>query len=86
MAPRAPRGAIICSFSGQNDDPSGGGDPSEAGRVQSWGQTKNFMKDAVNEATGGHGAAAITDDMHAFGPGASCNGHDNPLHGGGGGD
>jgi hypothetical protein len=28
----------ICSFSGQND-PSGGGDPFEAGRVQNWGRT-----------------------------------------------
>lgn len=82
----APHAASICSFSGQNPEaflPTT--DPDyEPGRVQSWGQVKNGVKDEVNEATGGHGAAAITDLMHAFGPGVSCNGHDGDFAGGGG--
>jgi len=83
----APHAASICSFSGQNpeqflpaDDPD-----FEAGRVQSWGQVKNGIKDEVNAATGGHGAAAITDLMHSFGPGVSCNGHTGDFASGGGG-
>src|SRR6187551_3849174 len=82
----APHAASICSFSGQNpeaflpaDDPD-----FEAGRVQNWGHVKNGVKDEVNEATGGHGAAAITDVMHSFGPGVSCNGHTGDFAGGGG--
>jgi len=67
----------ICSFSGQNDDPTGGGDPFEAGRVQNWGHTKNVAKELLGD---GHGASAITDVMHEMGPGASCNGHTNGLH------
>jgi len=67
----------ICSFSGQNDDPTGGGDPFEAGRVQNWGHTKNVAKDLLGD---GHGASAITDLMHQEGPGANCNGHTNGLH------
>ena len=67
----------ICSFSGQNDDPTGGGDPFEAGRVQNWGHTKNVAKELLGD---GHGASAITDQMHEMGPGASCNGATNGLH------
>ena len=69
----------ICSFSGQNPeafldptDPESGFEP---GRVQNWGHVKNGIKDEVNAETGGHGAAAITDAMHEFGPGVSCNGN-----------
>jgi hypothetical protein len=40
----AHNGASICQFSGLNDDPTGGGDPSEAGRVQSYGQSVKFYK------------------------------------------
>jgi len=83
----APHAASICSFSGQNpeaflpaDDPD-----FEAGRVQNWGHVKNGIKDEVNEATGGHGAAAITDLMHSFGPGVSCNGNSGDFASGGGG-
>jgi hypothetical protein len=67
----------ICSFSGQNDDPTGGGDPFQAGRVQNWGHTKNVAKELLGD---GHGASAITDVMHVEGPGANCNGNTNGLH------
>ena len=77
----APDGVLhagsICSFSGQNPEaflPTTDEDY-EAGRVQNWGHVKNGIKDEVNAETGGHGAAAITDAMHAFGPGVSCNGN-----------
>jgi|SRR6187551_571145 hypothetical protein len=80
----APHAASICSFSGQNPEQFATGDEFEAGRVQNWGHVKNGIKDEVNEATGGHGAAAITDVMHSFGPGVSCNGHTGDFAGGGG--
>jgi len=67
----------ICSFSGQNDDPTGGGDPFQAGHTQTWGQTKNVAKELLGD---GRGASAITGLMHEMGPGTSCNGHLNPLH------
>ena len=67
----------ICSFSGQNDDPTGGGDPFQAGHVQNWGHTKNVAKDLLGD---GHGASAITGLMHEEGPGTNCNGHTNGLH------
>jgi hypothetical protein len=76
LAPEdAPHASSICSFSGQNPERFLTGDEFEAGRVQNWGHVKNGIKDEVNAETGGHGAAAITDAMHAFGPGVSCNGH-----------
>ncbi len=31
------RAGSICSFSGLNDDPTGGGNPDEAGKIQNWG-------------------------------------------------
>src|SRR4051812_43100170 len=31
------RAGSICSFSGLNDDPTGGGNPEEAGKIQNWG-------------------------------------------------
>jgi len=66
----------ICSFSGQNDDPTGGGNPFEAGHVQNWGHTKNVAKELLGD---GHGASAITDMMHEMGPGTACNGARNGL-------
>jgi hypothetical protein len=75
----APHAASVCSFSGQNPeaflDPTDPNSGFEPGRVQNWGHVKNDLRDQVNAETGGHGAAAITDAMHAFGPGVSCNGH-----------
>ena len=90
LAPEnAPHAASICSFSGQNPeaflDPTDPNSGFEPGRVQNWGQVKNGIRDEVNEATGGHGAAAITDLMHSFGPGVSCNGHSGDFAAGGGG-
>lgn len=82
----APHAASICSFSGQNPEqflPITSPDY-EPGRVQNWGHVKNGIKDEVNAETGGHGAAAITDLMHSFGPGVSCNGHTGDFAGGGG--
>ena len=41
------RAGSICSFSGLNDDPTGGGNPDEAGKIQNWGvipkATKAFL-------------------------------------------
>ena len=70
------KGLSWCKFSGQNDDPTGGGDPFEAGHVQNWGHTKNVAKELLGD---GHGASAITDLMHEMGPGTSCNGARNGL-------
>ena len=44
----------ICSFSGLNDDPSGGGDPFQDGRVQNWGKAVEDAKALIGD--GDHGA------------------------------
>ena len=62
----------ICSFSGQNDDPTGGGDPVEAGRVQSWGQTRNNLIALLDPE--GKGASGLNNVLRSFGPGVSCRG------------
>jgi hypothetical protein len=63
----------ICSFSGQNDDPTGGGDPFEDGRVQNWGHVladaKQFIGDGDN---GANELASMIDDE---GPGTNCRGY-----------
>jgi hypothetical protein len=71
----------ICSFSGQNDVPAGDIDPEtgeldplSVGRVQSWGQTLNLAA-ATFLPEGTKGKSALTEDIHAFGPGASCRGY-----------
>ena len=78
----------ICSFSGQNDVPEGDLvpldpndpnspmviDPLSVGRVQSWGQTLNLAA-ATFLPAGTKGKSALTGDIHAFGPGASCRGY-----------
>ncbi|MEO7397122.1 MAG: hypothetical protein ABIW84_01005 [Ilumatobacteraceae bacterium] len=78
----------ICSFSGQNDVPEGDLvpvdptdpdsslviDPLSVGRVQSWGQTLNLAA-ATFLPEGTKGKSALTGDIHAFGPGASCRGY-----------
>jgi hypothetical protein len=56
----------ICSFSGQNDDPTG------VGRVQSWGQTRNLI--IALEDPDGHGASGLNAILRSFGPGVSCRG------------
>lgn len=78
----------ICSFSGQNDVPEGDLvpvdptdptgpmmiDPLSVGRVQSWGQTLNLAA-ATFLPEGTKGKSALTGDIQAFGPGASCRGY-----------
>jgi hypothetical protein len=78
----------ICSFSGQNDVPEGDLvpvdpeepegemmiDPLSVGRVQSWGQTLNLAA-GIFLPEGTKGKAALTGEIHAFGPGASCRGY-----------
>ena len=75
----------ICSFSRQNDVPEGDLvpvdpndpnspmviDPLSVGRVQSWGQTVNLAA-ATFLPEGTKGKSALTGDIHAFGPGATC--------------
>lgn len=62
----------ICSFSGQNDDPTGGGDPFEAGRVQNWGSTLGVAKALLGD---GKGASAIAGLIRTEGPGTHCVGY-----------
>jgi hypothetical protein len=68
----------ICSFSGQNDDPTGTDPetgeviPTEVGRVQSWGQTRNLIIGL--EDPDGHGASGLNDILRSLGPGVSCRG------------
>jgi hypothetical protein len=64
----------ICSFSGQNDDPTGGGDPFEDGRVQNWGQVVDDAKTFI--ATDAHGISSLAKQgaVHDEGPGTNCRG------------
>jgi hypothetical protein len=68
----------ICSFSGQNDDPTGTNpetgevEPTEVGRVQSWGQTRNLI--IALEDPDGNGASGLNAILRSFGPGVSCRG------------
>lgn len=55
------RAGSICSFSGLNDDPTGGGDPSEAGKIQNWGVIPQ------------DGKAFLTSIGHS--PGTACRGY-----------
>ena len=78
----------ICSFSGQNDVPTGDVidpetgevDPLSVGRVQSWGQTLNLAA-ATFLPPGTKGKSGLVGDIKGFGPGASCRGY---ASGGGG--
>src|SRR4029079_3112973 len=49
-------------------------DPLSVGPVQSWGQTLNLAA-ATFLPEGTKGKSALTGDIHAFGPGASCRGY-----------
>jgi hypothetical protein len=62
----------ICAFSGQNDDPTGGGDPFEDGRVQNWGQVVADAKAFIGD--GDNGAGEIARMFQAEGPGTNCQG------------
>jgi hypothetical protein len=66
------RAGSICSFSGLNDDPTGGGDPFEAGHTQNWGQVVGVAKQVLGD---GKGASAIANQIHDEGPGTNCRGY-----------
>jgi len=63
----------ICSFSGQNDDPTGGGDPFQDGRVQNWGYVLADAKAFVGD--GDHGANELASMIRTEGPGTNCRGY-----------
>jgi hypothetical protein len=62
----------ICAFSGQNDDPSGGGDPLQAGQTQNWGHTLDAAKTVFGD--GDNGANELASMINAAGPGTNCRG------------
>jgi hypothetical protein len=62
----------ICSFSGQNDDPTGGGDPFEDGRTQNWGHVLDDAKQFIGD--GDNGANELASMINAEGPGTNCRG------------
>ena len=63
------RAGSICSFSGQNDDPTGGGDPFQDGRTQNWGQVVDDAKTYI--ATDDHGISSISHEILVEGPGTN---------------
>jgi hypothetical protein len=62
----------ICAFSGQNDDPTGGGDPFQAGQTQNWGHTLAVAKQLIGD--GDNGANELASMINAEGPGTNCRG------------
>ena len=62
----------ICAYLGQNDDPTGGGDPFQAGRVQNWGATVNVAKELL--ATDDRGVSSLASVIRVEGPGTNCRG------------
>lgn len=66
------RAGSICSFSGQNDDPTGGGDPFEDGRTQNWGHVLDDAKQIIGD--GDNGANELASMINAEGPGTNCRG------------
>lgn len=58
----------------KHDPVTGEIDPLSVGRVQSWGQTLNLAA-ATFLPEDAKGKAALTPEIHAFGPGASCRGY-----------
>jgi hypothetical protein len=69
----------ICSFSGLNDDPTGGGDPFEAGHTQNWGAALRTAKIYIGD--GDQGANELAHMILTEGPGTNCRGY---ASGGGG--
>jgi hypothetical protein len=65
----------ICSFSGQNDDPTGGGDPFEDGRVQNWGHVVGDAKAFLATDSKGISSLAKTGEKQQAGPGRNCRGN-----------
>jgi hypothetical protein len=64
----------ICAFSGQNDDPTGGGDPFEDGRVQNWGHVVGDAKTLFATDSKGISSLAKTGEKQEAGPGTNCRG------------
>jgi hypothetical protein len=62
----------ICSFSGLNDDPTGGGDPFQDGKVQNWGTVVEDAKVFIGD--GDHGANELASMILPEGPGTHCRG------------
>jgi hypothetical protein len=62
----------ICSFSGQNDDPTGGGDPFQDGRTQNWGHVLADAKQFIGD--GDNGANELAHEIRIEGPGTNCRG------------
>ena len=73
------RAGSICSFSGLNDDPTGGGDPFEAGHTQNWGAALRTAKIYIGD--GDQGANELAHMILTEGPGTNCRGY---ASGGGG--
>jgi len=69
------RAGSICSFSGLNDDPTGGGtgDPFEVGKVQNWGAALNVAK--IYVGNGDNGANELAHLILTEGPGTNCRGY-----------
>ena len=67
------RAGSICSFSGQNDDPTEPG-LFNGGRVQSFG---DIVQEAIRTPGlgDGHGASALVPIITSEGPGVSCRGY-----------
>ena len=63
----------ICSFSGLNDDPSGGGDPFQDGKVQNWGKVVADAKAFLGD--GAPGANELARLFQVEGPGTNCRGY-----------
>jgi hypothetical protein len=66
------RAGSICSFSGQNDDPTGGGDPFQEGQVQNWGKVLEDAKALIGD--GDNGANELAHEIRIEGPGTNCRG------------
>jgi hypothetical protein len=66
------RAGSICSFSGQNDDPTGGGDPFQDGQVQNWGKVVEDAKVFIGD--GDHGVNELAHEILIEGPGTNCRG------------
>ncbi len=71
------RAGSICSFSGQNDNPTST-EPYDGGRVQSFG---DIVQEAIDVEGDGHGASALVPVITSDGPGVNCRGY---ASGGGG--
>ena len=69
------RAGSICSFSGQNDDSTGGGDPFQDGRVQNWGKVVADAKTFLATDSKGISSLAKQGAVHDEGPGTNCRGY-----------